>query len=258
MPTVHVKRTVFPPGIQLTVSNLPPSDWDEPRTGQTMHITTRITDSVVDVEFNVNHYDENDLNPLIVRAWELASVAVNIYSYSSGYGMAVLLDTFVRPDGTETTLLSHHDNLAANCKAFDLTMKQRGVNDLAQLYGLILSDLDLMKALNDLVSAITFPSSIAINCARAVEGIRNLMVSRGMDRKQGWPMMRERLNLDQKYLAFVTDASTAPRHGDRRPLPDGTLLEVLNRSWKIMDRYLEYRKRGSQPLPIAEFHVLAG
>jgi hypothetical protein len=50
MPIVHIKGKVFPPAVQLTINNLPHSDdWDEPRTGQTMHIMTRIIDSVADL-----------------------------------------------------------------------------------------------------------------------------------------------------------------------------------------------------------------
>ena len=98
-------------------------------------------------------------------------MAVNIFGYSLGCGMTVLIDTLIRPDGTEASLYSHHDSLAKKCKAFDLSLKHAGANDLAEVYRLVASDIDLYIALNDLVSAITFPNNAAINCARAVEGI---------------------------------------------------------------------------------------
>ena len=47
--------------------------------------------------------------------------------------MTVLLDTLIHPDGTKSDLMSRHDDLAGICKAFDLTLKNAGVNDLPEL-----------------------------------------------------------------------------------------------------------------------------
>ena len=137
MPILHIKGKVFPPAVHLTIKNLPPVDWDEPSTGQTMRITTRIDDSAVDVEFEVNFFDNQRLTDIVMRAWDLSSIAVNIYAYSYGYGMTVLLDTLIHPDGTKSDLMSRHDDLAGICKAFDLTLKNAGVNDLPELYKMI-------------------------------------------------------------------------------------------------------------------------
>jgi hypothetical protein len=70
--------------------------------------------------------------------------------------------------------------------------------------------------------------------------------------------MRDVLNLDLDYLKLISDASTNPRHGV--PERAGGLLcsEVVLRTWNVMNRFFEYRKRGNVPLPLAEFPLLKG
>ena len=71
--------------------------------------------------------------------------------------------------------------------------------------------------------------------------------------------MRSNLNVDEKYLKFVTGLSHGPRHGNRaKRLPERDLAETLNRAWTIMDRYLAFRRRGGQPLPLTEFDFSKG
>jgi transposase-like protein len=38
---------------------------------------------------------------------------------------------------------------------------------------------------------------------------------------------------------IISDTSTSPRHGDRTPIPRATIEEVLQKSWVIMNRFLE-------------------
>lgn len=65
--------------------------------------------------------------------------------------------------------------------------------------------------------------------------------------------MRECLNLSVDYLKLITDVSTAPRHGDSRHISGTTTVEITSRTWTVMNRLLEYKKRDVQRLPVAEF-----
>jgi hypothetical protein len=49
---------------------------------------------------------------------------------------------------------------------------------------------------------------------------------------------------------------TGPRHGDPAHIPAITTTEITRRSWKIMNRFFEYKKRDNGPLPLAEFPLL--
>ena len=58
MPILHIKGKVFPRALELTINNLPPVDWDEPGIGQKVKITTRIENSAVDLQFDLNRYEK--------------------------------------------------------------------------------------------------------------------------------------------------------------------------------------------------------
>ncbi len=76
-------------------------------------------------------------------------------------------------------------------------------------------------------------------------------------RKLGWTKMQDYLNIGRSYREFIMTASTEPRHGDRSDVPAHISQQVVERSWVIMNRFLEYKKRGDKPLPIAEFPLLS-
>jgi hypothetical protein len=256
MPIVHFKGRVLPAVMLITISDLPSVHWEQANLHLIMDITTRITNSVIDMEFDVNQLDEADLSPLLMRAWDLSRAAVDIYCYTRGVGLTVYIDTYVKPNGEESSVLPQMPGLAAYCTAFDIVPGNTGNNNFDSFYRMVVSEPALFMAINDLIVSITLPHHASVNCARAIEGIRVLMVPPGIDRRQGWPLMRQNLNLEQAYVEFVTDVSTAPRHGDRTHIPGPTVIETTTRSWIIMNRFLEFRKRGS-PLPIAEFPLLS-
>jgi hypothetical protein len=69
-------------------------------------------------------------------------------------------------------------------------------------------------------------------------------------------MMRRNLHIDRAYLDFITDQSIGSRHGDPQHIPGGPVTETVRRAWVVMNRYLEYRKRGNGPLTAPEFPLL--
>jgi hypothetical protein len=109
-------------------------------------------------------------------------------------------------------------------------------------------------AFDALTYSLDFPDMAVVNCAHTIEHIRHIMAP-GRDRKVGWEIMRNTLNIDKDYLESVSKTSVGPRHGDFSP-------EFLNsnariRAWTVMNRYLEFRKRGGKDaLPLSEFPLL--
>jgi hypothetical protein len=110
-------------------------------------------------------------------------------------------------------------------------------------------------ALNDLVTANTLPHYSPVTCARTIEGLRHL-IAPGLQPKDGWSSLRQNLNIDENYLKFITDHSKGPRHGDPQHIPGAITTDIITRTWVIMNRFLEYRKRGNDALPISEFPML--
>jgi hypothetical protein len=190
-----------------------------------------------------------------MRAIDLARAAIDIFCFANGWGLTVWIDTFIKPDGAEQFLLAQMPQLAPLCTAFNLAPSGGKIEDV---WRIVVGEPAIFMALNDLIAGITWPHYAPVNCARAIEGIRNMITPLGTDRKQGWPLMRANLNIEQGYLSFITDQSTGPRHGDRAFIPGTEVNKTVERSWIVMDRFLEFRKRGNQPLPLVEFPMLTG
>jgi hypothetical protein len=259
MPIVHCKGRVLPfPAVIMSINDLPPARWEEPGVGLIMNFTVKVVDSEVDVECDMNRYQDDDFGHVHMRAYDLARAAVDIYSFTSGLGLTVYLDTFIKPDGTSLQIFPQYTNLSKLSTAFDMTAGNTSNNNFGAFWQLVVSEPALFMAMNDLIVSISLPHHASVNCGRAIDGIRVMMCPPGLKRSQGWPIVRQSLNLDEAYLLLITDTSTGPRHGDRTFIPGATVTEITERSWVVMDRFLEFRKRGNQPLPLAAFPLLLG
>lgn len=162
----------------------------------------------------------------------------------------------MKPNGIVYDLLVERPDLEAAVTAF----KAGAPNTLFsfdEMYRIVACELDLIPALNDLIVSISLPHHAPINCARAIETIRELiMPTESDDREKGWKVMREQLNIDRDYLKFITQHSTKRRHGKRTGISPADYQEIIRRAWNVMNRFLEYRKRGNQQLPLSEFPLL--
>jgi hypothetical protein len=128
--------------------------------------------------------------------------------------------------GTEATL-----------HGVNLTPGYTGKGDFAAMYFLVMVEPPLFLALNELIVAITIPAHITVNCARAIESLRTILVPNDPDRAKGWAELRRVLHLERSYLEFVIKASAEPRHGDKTYMEQAKGQEILERSWIIMNRF---------------------
>jgi hypothetical protein len=172
-----------------------------------------------------------------------------VVAFSTGWALQVILDSITIGDDVKPFAVSEK-RVGPLCMAYSL---ESGFDEVCDW---MLTDFTLRFALNDLVKGIAGENYPLIASGRAVEAIRHLIAGPNVDPKKGWPLMREALRIDAHYLREITDASTNPRHGAR----DATgpqQSEMLLRAWTVMNRYLEYRKRGGKDsLPPIEFPML--
>jgi hypothetical protein len=218
-----------------------------------MEFTNHVVNSKIDIECRLNRFAPGDLVHVWMRAFDLARASIDLVAFATGCGLTVVLDTWVDPNGLKSRINpGDPPNLAPLCTAFTLT------KDFDEVHQLVLSDPGFFMALNDLVNAIIYPHVSSVNCARCIEGLRHLIAAPGSTDKQAWEQMRQVLHIDRAYLQLITDTSTKPRHGDRIRVSGAVTTEITRRSWIIMNRYLEFRKRGSKPLPSTEFPLLVG
>jgi hypothetical protein len=258
MDTKHVRKTHFygrilpfePGHTSISLGQLV-ANWEWPDVGLHLTLTVRIQESHIHVEceqdrpFEPSHFSA----ALLPAASKLARTVVDLLIFASGFDLTVLLEKFVNPHGMETLILTQAPNVPGLCTAYSLN----NLDTLCPVVGAL--DPQLMLALHDLVSSIKQAEFPAVNCARAVEGLRWMISGKG-NTKGGWAEMREALNFTEPYLKFITDQSTGPRHGNQTFVPSALRREVTTRAWVVMNRFLEYRKRGNTPLLPAEFPLL--
>jgi hypothetical protein len=217
-----------------------------------IHIS--IQNSFVDVVCDIDNYSHaTDFGELYNRVMDGVRCGVDLVAFKAGYGLTVLLENLIE-DGAHSKLLCEDKSLPELCTAYGI-----GAMDIDGSFVSVLKrtmeEPPLFMALNDLILAITWPHHSTVNCARAIDGIRN-MIAPGVDRSAGWRITRENLRIEESYLKLITKTSEPHRHGDRTYVDGSVTSEIGRRSWKIMNRFLEFRKRGNLPLPITEFPEL--
>jgi hypothetical protein len=139
------------------------------------------------------------------------------------------------------------------CTAYGLDPSR--VADVDTIFRMTLSEPALFRALNDLVESITVFHVACVNCGRVIESIRR-MISPNLDGAQAWQTMHRVLNISRPYQEWISNQDKGPRHADPAFVPGNITTEVTNRTWTVMNRLLEYRKRGDQPLTSPDFPLL--
>jgi len=223
----------------------------------TLHFDCRVEKSIVTVACTLDRYKTEYLSEIYRRAFDIVRSAINLAAFASGVGYSVIFESVINASGQAEMFVPQDLSLAHVCTSFSLN-SQPGKTSIGEMWDLVISNLAIFQVLEDLIASITLPHHVPVDCARAIEGLRNLIATPDATIPQAWEQMRNALQLDRSFLQLITDSSTAPRHGNRSYIPGTTTTEIVRRSWIIMDRFLEYRKRGNSRLPATDFPVLVG
>jgi hypothetical protein len=250
MPTFRFGGRVLPLHGELTLP-IASFHWED-NSGLTSDTTVSIIKSEIEILSETSRGEMViDQKQIFIRAHDSARAMVDSYSFVTGNGLTVFLSKVILADGKELLIDSNVPELARLVTAFDLDPSR-----FPELLTMVLSDSTLLMAMHDLISSITLPHSAVVNCFRAVEGIRRLIAPGMSNKKQGWLVMRQALNIDESCMKFLTSQSEGPRHADRTGMTHTGYQETIERSWVVMNRFLEFRKRGNQQLPLTEFPLL--
>lgn len=250
---------ILPPApiVKLTLKNIPRIHWEDKELGLVLDVTMSFVDSEVIISCESNRYSSaEDFSEVYKRVFDMARAAIDCCAYLEGSGLGIVLERVIPPTGVQQNILVQRADLAKLAAGSEATQDKGSRFD--ELYEVTVSNPSILLALNDLIASIAISHTAGINCGRVVETIREVMTPEGEDRKKGWVYMRQKLNIDTAYLKFITDVSTAPRHGKRvGAISRHDYDETINRAWTVMTRFFEYKKRGDGPLPIDEFPVLS-
>jgi hypothetical protein len=258
LPTVHFLGRILPSSVKISFTDIPKAKWEWVETGLSLAFVVHITESVIDVECSLDHYQDDYMAELHRRAFDLARACVNVAAFGTGFGVFVFFDKFIGPNGIPADLLFTNPHLVGESTAFKMnpvTIDEK--RDLEKILGIVMTEPGLFMALNDLIQGVSVLHMTPTNCGRVVDALRKL-VTPGIEPKQGWPIFQQIFKVDEPYLTFISEHSKKPRHGEHIRIDGPTTTEIAKRTWIIMNRFLEYRKRGNQPLPLVEFPLLKG
>ena len=255
MPRIRFNGRVLPAALTLSMSNLPSVRW---RDGglttlgiESADCRVEVKDNVVTINVDLPEFDPAvHLIPVTMRAHDVARAAIDLVCFASGNGYAFVLETWTGLDGVTRAVAPQQPDLAA------LSTAVASPVEFDKVLRMVIADPPLFMALRDLIESITQWHRAPISAARAIEAVRHSMTPNA-ERKKQWENLCRNLQLERSYIDPVTDTSVAPRHGDPEHIPGNITNDVATRAWTIMNRYLEFRKRGGEdPLPAAEFPTL--
>lgn len=253
MVKVHFIGRVIPTSLQISV-RIPQLEWKWLEQNIEFQFRVIIGNSFVNVECELDRYNDTYFDELYKRASDIARTAVNLVAFATGYGLTLVLETFIYPDGTPAPITPQDPSVASLCTSYSLQSEKQ--QDFGAVLRIVAVEPNLFFALNDLVEAITIHHVAPVNCALAMDRLKHLIANPGAKNPEAWKQMRETLRIDEAYLKFITETSKDPRHGRPGLTPGSLTSDATRRAWTIMDRYLEYRKRGGNPLPPDEFPLL--
>jgi len=258
MPRVRFSGRVFPFVYDVTIKEHPKVTWFDDETDTTIKFEVSIKNGEIEIDCDLDRYDEEKyIASLYMRAYDVVRTSLDLVAFNTGYGLTVLIENYTGPFGETRPFVVQDLQLAALCSAFSsFPAKSRETNNFESILKICLSDWKIGHSLREMIEAITLPHVSTVNCARAIEGLRTLIAPG--PRRQAWPTFRNALQLSEAYLGLILDNSTETRHGNRVRVTGAITTEIVRRSWSVMDRFLEYKKRGDRPLPQSEFPLLTG
>ncbi|HWW07085.1 hypothetical protein [Collimonas sp.] len=250
MHTVRFKGRVLPEIMKVTTTYNESIKWECLEAETSMEFNCGIANSLIDVECKIPEFRVDIYPEIYRRALDLSRAQVDLVAFKMGWGLTVVLETFVDPKGVSHPICHINKKLSSLCTSFGL---DAGFGEICTL---VTQSPQLFMALRELISSISLPHVSSVDAARAIERLKHLIATPGANDKQAWKEFREALQIDQKYLKYITNHSAKPRHGNPDFVSGEVTTELTYRSWAIMNRYFEYLKRGGVPLSSSEFPLL--
>jgi len=195
-PTITFLGRVIPEAVNFYFTKVLEYEWPM-ENGLRVMMRPSINKSIIRVECYANRNNPEDIMALHMRAMDISRAIVNLACFSSGHGAQVVLDKLITSAGAEKTLVIRDQRIAAFATSFSLATQPN--SDLDKMLGVVLMEPPLFMALDDLIASIALPHHAPINCARAIDAIRN-MIAPGLSTSKQWAALRENLNVSKDYL----------------------------------------------------------
>src|SRR5258707_285070 len=221
MLTAHFTGRVLPTALNVSIANEPTFNWKADELGLEMRFRVRIRDGSISIDCDLNKFESTYIVPLFMRAYDIARTCVDLAAFTTGSGLAMILEEFTDPTGIKTQLAAQQPSLAALASAV-----RPGTEDFEKILGFVLAEPALFMALRDLIEAITVPHRAAVNCARAMKTLGRAFRTSSGSADRGWLALRDNLQISKSYVQKIMQDSSNPRDGDHAQISGAKALDV--------------------------------
>lgn len=159
---------------------------------------------------------------------------VDVYGYLKGYAYSVELDSVYIPEtgasetfGIDVTTITNDE-------------KSRPFN-YQDILLIALKTPELYMVLKDLRDAIKRPHDTFFHCRRATETIAKYFTKSG-NKKKGWEEAIKTLKLNEEDVNEIKKMGGDQRHGLYRSVEGGERVDIMMKTWKVVDKFVEYLK----------------
>jgi hypothetical protein len=248
MPKIKILGNVLPKASQLTLGTVIRLDGSLAEAVSCVLLLS-ITKSEISIDCDVSRLDEGDFAPICKVAYQLCRLTTDVMGFAKGVALSVDLHSIIWTDGRTQPIWFYDAKLSSVVTALTAEKPEEVIQLLAR-------EPHLMIVLSDLIDGLRGPNHAPTNCARVIDGIRYAIAGDKIERDKQWAKMRDALNVSAQYMRYISDSSKHSRHNAPVSVAQADASEVGLRTWTIMNRFLEYRKRGNISLPLAEFPLL--
>ena len=154
MTKIQILGRVLPSAAQINV-RMPELEWKWEERRVNLKFRVNISNSVVNVECELEEYKPEFFVEIYKRALDLSRAAVNVVAFAVAIGVTVILETLIGPDGIPSAILLTDPGVVSLVTAYNLD--PAGNPEQSAVYEIIVKEAPLMRALNDLIEAITVP-----------------------------------------------------------------------------------------------------
>jgi len=256
MPIVRFQGKVLPAHILISAKYPARKRIGHPQMGD-MTIECQVKDSQIEIWCNVQNWQHDYLAILNMDVTNVIRSYTDLYSFGSGLGLLAFLETVTFPDGAIEPLTSISEELGSECTAYNVFgTSAEETEEQYRVCTMIANDHELTYAMSDLVLPLLFPTLAPSHCRRVLNSLRKYLYPHPNDR-EGWKFLQKAINVDGSYIRWVRDNAHEPTHGSRSYIDAPTVKEMMKRTWIVMNRVIEFKKRGGvHSLPADEFFML--
>lgn len=251
MVTLEVLGRVHPQGFTVNIA-APEVTYTADDGTLTGRMEIRVIDSAISVKWTLNRYAPDQLFHVWRHSQRVVTGMVDLIALRLGVAAVVVLDRYRDNQGREELITLGEPAVKG------LITSLANEADIEKVFALLADEQELLLVVEDLITGLGSQDHKTINCARCVEAVRQLIAGYDLEPKQQWPIIHENLNLDANYLKLITDHSKDHRHGKQTPVDPTIVVEIMRRTWIVIDRFIHFRLGRNGRLDLREFPLLTG